>query len=114
YSARNVGLREANGEFVTVHDDDDWSHGDKIAMQVRHLMRHPHVAANMSAHTRVTENLRFVRINNNPFLLQPNYSSLMLRRTHLLELGGWDPTNRGADSELRQRVQLRFGKDVKL
>src|SRR5699024_4032739 len=32
YVARNSGLRFATGEFVTTHDDDDWSHPDKIAI----------------------------------------------------------------------------------
>src|SRR5690606_28708339 len=26
YSARNLGLRQATGEYVTNHDSDDWSH----------------------------------------------------------------------------------------
>ena len=33
YAARNAGLRIATGSFITTHDDDDWSHPDKIAMQ---------------------------------------------------------------------------------
>src|SRR5699024_506189 len=37
YSARNTGLRHATGDYITVHDDDDWSHGDKITLQVKHL-----------------------------------------------------------------------------
>src|SRR5699024_5714033 len=58
YSARNAGAAAATGEYITVHDDDDWSHGQKIATQVLHLMNNPDVPGNLTTHTRVTEELK--------------------------------------------------------
>lgn len=109
YSARNNGLRFASGEFVTVLDDDDWAHGDKIATQVRHLINNTNVVANLSLHGRVTEDLRFVRLNNNMFLSHTNYSSLMVRRRVIDEIGGWDSVNRGGDSEYISRINSFYG-----
>lgn len=104
YCARNAGVAIATGEFITVHDDDDWSHGDKIATQVRHLVNNPELPGNLSTHTRVTEDLKFVRINRSPAFIRDNFSSLMVRRQIFEELGMWDTVNRGADSEFIDRI----------
>lgn len=112
YCARNVGLSVAEGEYITVHDDDDWSHGDKIATQVQHLIGNPEIPGNMSAHVRVTEDLKFIRINNNPVLSQANFSSLMVHRSTFDKIGPWDTVNRGADSEFRDRLVKYYGQPV--
>ncbi|MGP4966627.1 glycosyltransferase [Glutamicibacter ardleyensis] len=112
YCARNAGLAVAQGEFITVHDDDDWSHPDKIALQVKHLLENPDVPGNMSLHARSTDELKFLRINNNPQFAQPNFSSLMVRRSIFAEIGPWDTVNRGGDAEFRDRVVKRFGTPI--
>lgn len=114
YNARNVGVKEANGEYITVHDDDDWSHGDKIAAQAQHLMENPSVPGNMTSLVRATEDLKFIRINSNPTLLQTNFSSLMFRRKTLDDIGLWDPVNRGADSEFRDRLTMFYDAKIEL
>lgn len=112
YVARNLALDHARGEFVTVHDDDDWSHPDKIRRQAMALVQEPAMIANMSRHTRVTEGLKFMRVSNNPSFSQPNYSSIMFRRSVLTKIGKWDSVNRGADAEFRDRIQNVFGTPV--
>lgn len=112
YCARNAGLAIAQGEFITVHDDDDWSHPDKIALQVKNLLENPELPGNMSLHARSTDGLKFLRINNNPQFAQPNFSSLMVRRSLFDEIGPWDTVNRGADAEFRDRLVKRFGTPI--
>lgn len=114
YLARNAALEHAQGEFITVHDDDDWSHPEKIERQVMRLIEEPARVANMSMHTRVTDSLSFLRINNNPSFTQPNYSSIMFRRSSLAVIGKWDAVNRGADAEFRDRLKNVFGADVEV
>lgn len=114
YCARNAGLKVANGEYITVHDDDDWSHGDKIAIQVRQLVENPEIPGNMTAHVRVTDDLKFLRINNNPVLSQANFSSLMVHRSVFEAIGPWDTVNRGADSEFRDRLVKYKGQSVEV
>src|SRR5690625_2904211 len=58
YVARNIGLRNATGEFVTINDADDWSHCEKIEIQVTHLIENNHVIANTSEQARMTEDFR--------------------------------------------------------
>ncbi|MGP5208952.1 glycosyltransferase [Corynebacterium casei] len=114
YPARNRALDAASGEFITVHDDDDWSHPQKIQVQVEHLLEHNDCVANMTRHVRVTPDLTFTRINNNPSVSQPNFSSLMLRKSVVEELGRWDHVNRGADAEFRDRLVAATGKTVEV
>lgn len=112
YVARNAGLRLANGEFFTVHDDDDWSHPQKIAAQVKHLMDNPDLVGTTSKHARVTEELKFTRINRRPEFTQNNMSSLLLRTEDARTLGGWHEVNRGADEEFTLRLQKVTGKKI--
>lgn len=114
YAARNAALAVSKGEFVTVHDDDDWSHPEKLERQALALMNNPQVPANMSLHSRVTEDLKFVRVNINLDFIQPNYSSIMVRRSVVEEIGGWDLVNRGADAEFRDRINTRFKTKIEI
>src|SRR5699024_12056646 len=72
YVARNSGLRFATGEFVTTHDDDDWSHPDKIAIQVASLLEDQEIIATTSAHIRTTEDLVLRRVNIQAKYMQMN------------------------------------------
>src|SRR5699024_9063192 len=114
YMARNRALSVADGEFVTVHDDDDWSHPQKLEIQVSHLLENPGEAANMTRHARASEDLLLTRINNNPSFSQANFSSLLTRRTVVDTLGGWDTVNRGADAEFRDRLVKLTDKPVEI
>jgi glycosyltransferase involved in cell wall biosynthesis len=110
YAARNTGLRHVTGEYVTVHDSDDWSHPSKIELQVAALKRNPQAHACISYWVRVTENLEVVgpwRAKSS--LLDLNFSSLMFDRTVLDELGGWDVVRVNGDAEFRTRLLQRFG-----
>src|SRR5699024_2738909 len=104
YNARNVGVKEANGEYITVHDEDDWSHGNKNTAQTQHLIEKPSIRSNKISLVRATDDLKSIRINSDPTILQTNYSSMMFRRKTLEDIGIWDPVNRGADSEFRDRL----------
>mgnify|MGYP002715096004 CR=1 FL=1 len=112
YVARNEGLRLAKGEFVTVHDDDDWSHPQKIAKQVEYLLENPELVGSISKHARVTEELRFTRINRRPEFSQNNMSSLLVRTEDARAMGGWHEVNRGADEEFTLRLQKAVGKKI--
>lgn len=110
YVARNTGLAAATGEFITTHDDDDWSHPNKLAMQVNEMLEDPGVVATTSAHIRTSDELEFRRLNIRAQFLQMNYSSLMFRRSVVDEIGPWDSVNRGGDSEFLLRLLEYFGK----
>lgn len=106
YVARNTALRHARGEFVTVHDADDWSHPQKIEEQVLHLIAHPSAVGNCSDWVRARPNLFFrgqARSGAGSRVIL-NHSSLLVRRQELLALGGWDEVRVAGDSEFLRRL----------
>lgn len=112
YVARNLALESATGEFITVHDDDDWSHPQKIEIQMADILADSSRIANMSYMTRIDENDRFLRINDNPEFSQRNYSSLLISRKHIDEYGRWDMVTRGGDAEFHERITALTGKRI--
>jgi len=114
YTARNIGLQAAAGEIITTHDDDDWSHPDKLATQAQALLDDSSLLATTTAHVRTTQDMHFVRINSRAVYAHKNYSSLMFRRSVIEDIGPWDTVNRGADSEFESRLSKAFGKKRRL
>ncbi|MFI2810121.1 glycosyltransferase [Microbulbifer sp. JSM ZJ756] len=111
YVSRNSALKIANGNFVTVVDSDDWSHPQKIQLQVESLIENPNLVANVACWIRTTENLDAIR-RGNPFYKHLNISSLMFRKNEVLPfLGGWDAVKFGADGEFYKRLIRMFGRD---
>lgn len=109
YAARNLALRVATGELVTCHDADDWSHPEKIEIQVQHLLENPPVMGNMSQQARATEDLGCHRLGR-PGYIGSNLPSLMFRREPVMEaVGYWDRVRFGADNEFIRRIQKVFG-----
>jgi len=110
YAARNVGLRHATGDFVTVHDADDWSHPQKLAVQAEHLLANPEVLANLTDWVRCLPHLYFRgRARAVLSWIHFNHSSLLLRRERLLAMGGWDDVRIASDSELIRRLEHLSG-----
>ena len=110
YLARNRGLAEAQGEYVTGQDADDWSHPDRILTSVRYLQENPQVPGVVSFAIRCNEQLGRVFVAKPPFA---ESAISFMAATHLLrELGGYLPARRAADNELRHRLGAYVGTSV--
>lgn len=110
YIARSRGLDMASGDYVTLHDADDWSHPRKIEMQVRFLMDNPQVVGCTSQQARADNDLRFTRRTQGHLIIR-NTSSFMFRRNEVVDsCGCWDSVRFSADSELIRRITTIFGK----
>ncbi|WP_253939412.1 glycosyltransferase [Halomonas sp. THAF5a] len=110
YAARNTGLMAASGALITTHDSDDWSHPEKLARQVAILEAAPAAVASLSHWVRATPGLRFHRwrVEEEGWVYR-NISSLMVRRSAVDVLGGWDEVAVNADSEYHERLIAAFG-----
>ena len=110
YVARNTGLRAAHGEHVTVHDADDWSHPEKLELQLEVLQSgHPY---SISSLVRLSTDMRLrytIEPRTDP--IQVNYSSVLLPRAVAQDLQGWDERVRtSADSEFLWRLARLHGR----
>tara|TARA_Y100001956_G_scaffold78101_1_gene89370 strand:- start:5361 stop:7418 length:2058 start_codon:yes stop_codon:yes gene_type:complete len=113
YKARNSGLKFARGDFITTHDSDDWSHPQKVALQVEYLDMNPEVMGVATHWVRATDNVEFQhnwRLNTS--LIHWSHSSFLFRRTVVKDMGGWDPVVVGGDTEFIWRVQARYGQQA--
>ncbi|GEL08354.1 glycosyltransferase [Salisediminibacterium halotolerans] len=110
YAARNIALKVAEGDYITINDSDDWSHPEKIEVQVRHLEKNKRIIGNFSNHARVSNDLSFSRRGKFGIYVFPNFSSLMFRKDKVLEqLGYWDSVRFAGDSEFVARLKASFG-----
>lgn len=112
YETRNTGADHARGEFITVHDSDDWSHAQKIERQVRALLDAPDKLVSFSHFVRTSEDLEFFNWNSTANWMRGvhrNTSSLMLRRSAFERLGWWDQVRCSADAEYYHRALRVFG-----
>ncbi|MBO9440137.1 glycosyltransferase family 2 protein [Sulfitobacter sp. R18_2] len=112
YSARNTGLNYCSGRYVTTHDADDWSHPQKLELQVLRHLSNSNVRVSSTSMVRCSEDLVFsLPKHPNASRIRMNYSSAMYARNDLIKSGGWDNVRISADSELIRRFSAIYGKD---
>lgn len=103
YASRNAAVREfARGEFITIQDDDDWSHPQRIERQVKFSLERC-LAVGMCRAARVTEDLRFVR--RAATFIRRGYPTTLVSRGTFTKVGFWDPVRRNSDFEFIRRVR---------
>lgn len=110
YVSKNIAMHQADGEWITGHDADDWAHPERIERQVRFLQEGRHIAC-LSGMARISPAGEFVRLNKiggfvHDGVCRAAFISLMVQRHYLkTTLGGWDNVRTSADSEMLHRIE---------
>ena len=113
YAARNAGVRLSTGDFITVHDCDDWSHPQKLETQMVPLLDDSRLLGSFSFWVKVDWDMNIVggwRPWGN--LIEFNESSFLFRRSLIESLGEWDNVRVAGDREFIWRAEAKHGKDA--
>jgi glycosyltransferase involved in cell wall biosynthesis len=111
YASRNTALEFVTGEFLTTHDSDDWSHPQRLELQVAPLLDARHLQASITHWVRTETDLHFVKWRPDAYLIHASVSTLLYRAETVISSGGWDEVKVAADSELFERVKAFYGED---
>lgn len=114
YPTRNQALELSMGQYITVHDSDDWSHPQMIEMQMKELLADDRLKVTCSSMARVYPDMDFILRpqRGNLEYVHRSYPSVMLARSDLERLGRWDGVSANADDEFVQRARVAWGQDA--
>jgi glycosyltransferase involved in cell wall biosynthesis len=113
YVAKNVGLTVAKGQYLTVHDADDWAFPNRIEQQLQPLLhaKGSGLAVTMGRTLRCDMNGQFTRFQPLDWVsldgaLRLCFPSPLFDRAYFdQKLGAWDSVRIGADAEIFQRIR---------
>jgi glycosyltransferase involved in cell wall biosynthesis len=108
-AARNVGLRNTNGDFLVFLDADDRLLPDAIEIGLRRLEEHPECAAAIGAYVRASHDGKQIDTHDQPPVEREQYAALMrdnwagfpgraiYRRAVFEHVGGFDTRRKAAE-----------------
>lgn len=109
YVARNFGLSVSTGDFITTHDSDDWSHPQKIELQLKPFLLRPFLVATGSHWVRCDQNFRFCNWCLRESIIHFSYPSFLVRRKVFEKIGRWDEVRISGDAEFINRLSRNYG-----
>jgi glycosyltransferase involved in cell wall biosynthesis len=108
YFARNLGLQQSKGEFITFQDSDDVSEPGRIQAQLLRLTGSSRAMACVSWWIRL-DRQGATRPTKLGAYAHRNFSSLLMHRRVLDEIGFLDCVRASADSEYLARIERYYG-----
>lgn len=115
YNARNMGISHAAGEYVTFQDSDDWSHPQRVEIQMNFLPKDSAVCANYSSFFRINVDSGLPDVRQLYPLVRLNLSSLLIKKEDILQLDGFDDSQRvESDRKLFEIIKRHNGSKVKI
>jgi hypothetical protein len=110
YSSRNIALKYATGSFITIQDDDDISHPEKIRLQINKLYQYPDVIAVQSLHLRISPSSSFLLDGNQSGeLYGDSLVSTMWRSKVFKEVGNFKNLKSRGDVDFKKRIIYKYG-----
>lgn len=119
YVSKNIGLKEALGDYITGHDADDWAHPQRIEKHIELIKKNGYPRASLTHMVRVRPNGYFGhvgKITGFSFDGAARKASIscMFEKKFIKEvLGYWDSVRFGADSEMIARAEKLLGDEFK-
>ncbi len=109
-TTRNIGMQEAQGEFITFQDADDRSAEDRVERQLALLLTRPHLMLSVCDYQRQDASGSPVSVNGRS--VARSIISMMFRRKPVLSRLGYMRAIRvSEDAEYYERIKLLYGED---
>ncbi len=109
YACRNLAIAQMAGEALAIHDDDDLSHPLRLELQWQALQQG--AAAVYGRHVRLDGASGAPQTDGDGgAFFGDGITTLLLRRSTALELGGFYQVRSRGDVDFRRRLELRYGK----
>ncbi len=109
WESKNIGLKFCKGDFITMHDADDWSHWKKLELQVAPLIENKRFLATTSHMVRIDEHTGFPYTRNACSYMRWNPSSFMFNSNVLKTQGKFMSNLLGSDCEFIARFETING-----
>lgn len=116
YVSKNIALANAQGDYVTGHDADDWAHPMRIENHLAVVLNSARpLCASINYMIRMQADGKFAFIGKvggfsfDGVTRKSSISCMMERKFLIDELGAWDCVRFGADSELMARAKKILG-----
>ena len=107
YLAKNYGLTQSTGDFITFMDSDDWTHPQRLERQHESLKSNTEVKAVWHSNFRIDENGDIIYKGSGA--IRKACISLMIKREVHDRVGFFDPLRVGADTEFIERIVASYG-----
>lgn len=110
YSARNMALQQATGEYITSVEEGTWLHPRMLEIQYKHMNSNPEALAVIPGRIIATKELKVVRPEFQGSFVINYFSAIMFNRISIMEtIGYWDSVFQGADFEMLERIRNIYG-----
>lgn len=106
YYARNIGVVNSSGDYLTIIDSDDIMHPERILIQMNALKEYKNAVA-VRGHQRRWNRDYTIPISE----LKPGENSLLWKKDVVKVVGYYDTVKYSADAEFRLRLQRTYGTD---
>lgn len=119
YVSKNLGLRIAEGQYITGHDGDDWAHPQRIEKHMEMISHNGFPRASLTHMIRIRPNGYFGHIGKisgfsfDGVARKASISCMFEREFIKKTLGYWDSVRFGADSEMIARAEGLLGAEFK-
>lgn len=108
YIGRNLAIQQATGDYIAIHDADDWAHPDRLKAQVALLEEDPNARLLTAYHIRV-DRAGHIQFEADFSIYGDGPMTSMFKREVFDEIGAFAHVRSRGDVEMRERIRGYYG-----
>ncbi|WCP13563.1 hypothetical protein sphantq_01992 [Sphingobium sp. AntQ-1] len=108
YIGRNLAIEQATGDYIAIHDADDWAHPDRLRAQLAMFEEDPHARLLTAYHIRI-DRAGKVQFEADFSIFGDGPMTSMFKRDVFNEVGPFAYVRSRGDVEMRERIRSYYG-----